>query len=150
MKASKTPVLSKEKVQQDKQVLQNMITKGNRLVEETKDSGPNRSALGGSQAPLTPNQNPHTPILQQKHKKQTYAEQTPVTPIMTKKDYSLNSGEDQKKKFAIFRQKELDTSTITADKSIGGPSHSVAPSSWVTKDAFKTPTITKKKIENPH
>ena len=45
----------------------------------------------------------------------------------------------------------MDTSTITADKSICGPTASIAPSSWnvTNKDAFKTPTITKKRIENP-
>ena len=74
LKASKTPVLSKDKIQQENQVLQNMIIgKDNHLVEETKLAaspltGPNKSGLGGSQAPLTPNQNPHTPILQQKNK----------------------------------------------------------------------------------
>lgn len=67
LKASKTPVLSKEKIQQDNQVLQNMIiSKDNHLVEETKMVA---SSINGSQTPLTPNQNPHTPILQQKHKK---------------------------------------------------------------------------------
>lgn len=66
----KAPVQSKDKVQQDNQVLQ-MVRRENHQIEETKKV--DRGALVGSQAPLTPNQNPHTPILQQKYKKQSYA-----------------------------------------------------------------------------